>query len=261
MGNINKLDFNATYKEHVRNLQKQHGVRLFSSKSKRKTPMELAVGGDFEAVGHKEVALLRQAGLRDGQYLVDVGCGSGRLAEPLSKAMRNMKYLGIDIIPELLEHARSLVSDPAYRFERAEGLNIQERDGVADMACFFSLMTHLLHEQSYIYLKEALRVLKPGGKAVFSFLEFRVEDHWNVFKVNMEDIGPDGMPGALHLNMFMSRDMIEAWQQRLPMRIDELHSGDEAFIVFDKPITLSDGRVLEGPQHFGQSVCIATKTG
>src|SRR5258708_7287860 len=46
--------------------------------------MSLAVGGEFEAIGLIERDLLIFIGLpRDG-YVVDVGCGSGRLAVPPS---------------------------------------------------------------------------------------------------------------------------------------------------------------------------------
>lgn len=45
-----------------------------------KDAMELAVGGEFEAIGRLEVATLRHFGLKDDGYLIDVGCGSGRLS-------------------------------------------------------------------------------------------------------------------------------------------------------------------------------------
>jgi ubiquinone/menaquinone biosynthesis C-methylase UbiE len=65
---------------------------------------------------------------------------------------------------------------------------IPEKDGEADFVCFFSVLTHLLHEQGFVYLQEAKRVLKPGGKIVFSFLEFAVPDHWAVFEGTVNDI-------------------------------------------------------------------------
>ena len=44
----------------------------------REKAMELAVGGK-DSVGNSELVILDHYGLRDGFYLVDVGCGSGRL--------------------------------------------------------------------------------------------------------------------------------------------------------------------------------------
>ncbi len=45
--------------------------------------------------------MLRQLGLANGMRLVDLGCGSGRLAAALH-GTANISYLGIDIIQALL---------------------------------------------------------------------------------------------------------------------------------------------------------------
>src|ERR1700704_3527549 len=126
----------------------------------RDEAMQMAVGGEFEALGLLERALLIQLGLRANDYLIDVGCGSGRLAKPLSDYLAG-PYLGIDVVPELVDYARTLVGRTDWRFEVAEGFRIPEQDCRADVVCFFSVFTHLLHEQSYLYLQEAKRVLKP----------------------------------------------------------------------------------------------------
>jgi trans-aconitate methyltransferase len=47
--------------------------------------MEMAVGGQFEAFGILMRELLIQTGLERDGYVIDVGCGSGRLAKPLSQ--------------------------------------------------------------------------------------------------------------------------------------------------------------------------------
>jgi 2-polyprenyl-3-methyl-5-hydroxy-6-metoxy-1,4-benzoquinol methylase len=49
------------------------------------TRMEMAVGGQFEAFGILMRELLIQTGLERDGYVIDVGCGSGRLAKPLSQ--------------------------------------------------------------------------------------------------------------------------------------------------------------------------------
>jgi len=74
------------------------------------------------------------------------------------------------------------------------------------MVCFFSVFTHLLHEQSYVYLQEAKRVLKPGGKIIFSFIEFSCEHHWQCFEAAITEIGLN-----LPLYVFIERNAITAW--------------------------------------------------
>jgi SAM-dependent methyltransferase len=156
---VDKLDFQTTYPRLVRSLVKTYGTDR---------AMELAVGDEFSAIGTLELETLKRLGLKKDSYVIDVGCGFGRLAKPLAEYLTG-RYLGIDIVPEFISYARELVRRPNWRFEIAKGLSIPEEDGVADLVCFFSVFTHLLHEQTYCYLEEARRVLKPGGKIVFSF--------------------------------------------------------------------------------------------
>ena len=61
--------------------------------------MHLAIGGEFETMGAIECDILRHFGLASTGYLIDVGCGSGRLAKPLSSYLKG-RYLGIDIVPD-----------------------------------------------------------------------------------------------------------------------------------------------------------------
>ena len=241
----NKLDFRTTYTSVTRSLIAKHGLHQ---------AVRLAIGGEFDSFGILEREILVQYGLQPDGYVVDVGCGSGRLAKPLAEYLTTGKYLGIDIVPELVDYARNLVVRPEWRFEVAEGLCIPDQDGQADMVCFFSVFTHLLHEQSYVYLQEAQRVLKPGGKIIFSFLDFAIPCHWAVFESNVRDIG-----GEYPLNMFISREGIRAWAEHLNLEIEAFHDGDKPHIPLPHPITLEDGTVMQGQGNLGQSVCVLVK--
>src|ERR1700679_3248950 len=99
-------DYSKAYKSHVADLERQ----LCGDDALR-----LAIGGDFVAVGKLEYHLLRSLGLSDGHLLVDVGCGSGRLAcqiAPYSK----IRYVGIDVVPRLIEYAKTLCKRPDWEF-------------------------------------------------------------------------------------------------------------------------------------------------
>jgi len=143
-------DSARTYREFTERLRSQHS---------EETAMSLAVGGQFHSFGVLMRQVLVDAGLRNSDYLIDVGCGSGRLSHTLTME----RYLGTDVVPDLLAYARSLCPNPSWRFALVNDISIPEADGAADMVCFFSVFTHLLHEDSYRYLLEAHRVLKPGG--------------------------------------------------------------------------------------------------
>ena len=242
---VNKLDFNATYSNLVKSLKNSHETDR---------AMELAVGGDFKPFGALELETLKHFGLKEDSYVIDVGCGSGRLAKPLSSYLKG-PYLGIDIVPELVEHAKTIVGRPDWRFAVAEGLRIPEKDGVADFVCFFSVFTHLLLEQTYVYLQEAKRVLKPGGRVVFSFVDLSVPDHWQVFEFTVADLEVNSQP----LNMFFGEDAIRAWARHLELDVHAIQRGDEPYVPLTEPIVFESGAVIENLGTLGQSVGVLQK--
>jgi ubiquinone/menaquinone biosynthesis C-methylase UbiE len=199
--------------------------------------MHLAIGGEFEKMGAIELDIVRHFGLGSDDYLIDVGCGSGRLPRPLASYLRG-RYLGIDVVPDLVDYAQRITGRPDWRFTVVDHISIPERDGQADMVCFFSVLTHLLHEQGYWYLEEARRVLKPGGKIVFSFLEFTQPNHWAVFDAALHN-EKHGIETPL--NIFIERTAIAVWAEHLDMQVERILGGLEA---------ISEAGAL------GQSVCV-----
>lgn len=216
----------------------------FVDRLKREMPhdqaMELAIGGGFEFIGPIEAALLGHYGLPADGHLVDVGCGSGRLAKPLS-ATHKGSYLGLDLVPDLVAHARQIAARPDWRFEVVQHIAIPEADGQADMVCFFSVLTHLLHEHSYWYLEEARRVLKPGGRIVFSFLEFTEPGHFEIFLGTVEQAK---LRIANPLNVFIDRAAIPIWAKGLGLEVVDIRAG-------------ADVIVPEG--NLGQALCVLQK--
>jgi ubiquinone/menaquinone biosynthesis C-methylase UbiE len=185
--------------------------------------MAVAVGGDFERTGKTEAAIVRHLGLRDGMSLIDLGCGSGRLAWALGQTMR-LDYLGIDIVQALLDYAATR-SPRTYRFVLNRTLDIPARDASADMVCAFSVFTHLLHAESYLYMQDIKRVLRPGGRLVFSFLEFADPAHWVVFDGTVNATRASSLP---HLNQFIERNAIDLWAQKLGYERETFIDGAEA---------------------------------
>ena len=214
--------------------------------------MSAAVGGQFEAFGILSRQVLLDAGLKDSDFLIDVGCGSGRLAHVLNVE----RYLGTDVVPELLQHAQSLCVGRNWRFELVDGIVIPEQDRTADMVCFFSVFTHLLHEDSFRYLREAQRVLRPGGAAVISFLEFRLASHWPIFEHSVQAREEDTLKEH---TQFLSRDTLAAWAAHTGLTIEATFDGDVPHINPPHPVTLDDGTIIPGPTSLGQSVCILKK--
>lgn len=226
-----KFHFVEDYERYVADLIRQHPID---------TAMSLAVGGSYEAVGAIECAILRHAGLEPGMAVVDLGCGSGRLAAALSRAF-DVSYLGLDVVPALLDYARTK-APKAYRFVLNRALSLPVEAASADMLCAFSVFTHLLHAETYLYLEDAHRALRPGGRVVLSFLEFAIPDHWAVFDKTIQAQRGSTVP---HLNQFIERNQIIVWSQRLG------YAG----------VSFIDGNTAPWPsgEPLGQSIAILTK--
>jgi hypothetical protein len=92
-----------------------------------------------------------------------------------------------------------------------------------------------------MYMQDIRRALKPGGKLVFSFLEFANNNHWSVFDYTISAQRDNNVP---HLNIFIERGAIEIWAQHGSWLIERYIDGSEA---------VGDG----GP--LGQSTVILTK--
>src|SRR5438477_10467532 len=133
------------YIAHVRGLEQ----RLGSGNE----AVRLAVGGEFEAVGKLEYYLLRSLGLTTGHLVVDIGCGSGRLAQQLASD-KGIRYIGTDVVPRLIESAQALTMRDDWKFSVIDDVQIPCTDNVADFVTFFSVLTHTTHEEGCNSFKE-----------------------------------------------------------------------------------------------------------
>lgn len=233
--------FLSSYLKHSKDLLETH---------EESQAMSLAVGGDYDAVGALEFLLLKHLGLQPHHQVIDVGCGSGRLAFQLRDHLRG-GYVGMDVVPELFQYAQKKCDREDWRFYAAPGTTIPEPDASADFITFFSVFTHLEFEDTFRYLVDAARVLKPGGSIVFSFLEFRMSSHWNIFEASLKDERPDKV-----LNQFMDRDAIHAWALHAGLDVEALLDGESLYIPLDQTIRWDDGREMSGWGSLGQSVCV-----
>jgi ubiquinone/menaquinone biosynthesis C-methylase UbiE len=229
-----KFHFVEDYERYVAQLIATHPID---------EAMSLAVGGDYERVGKIEAAILKSFGLKEGMHLVDLGCGSGRLAVVLYNSIE-ITFTGTDVVAALLDYAASKA--PKYQFVLHQQLSIPAPDASADMVTAFSLFTHLLHAETYLYLEDARRVLKPGGRIIFSFLEFAESGHWAVFESTVD---VTRTAAQSHLNTFIERNSIQVWADHLGFEVERFVSGGDtawdapalgqATVVLRKPISQS----------------------
>lgn len=144
--------------------------------------------GEPVATGEELVRLLRRFGnLRRHDRVLDVGCGPGRVAIPLQRVLTRGSYEGLDIVEGIIEWNRVNITgvSPHFRFHHLEvESSLYNPGGGAPAARVtfpfaageftrvfaFSLFSHLPAEGASRYLSEIARVLRPGGKALLTFL-------------------------------------------------------------------------------------------
>lgn len=141
---------------------------------------ERAVGGDYEHVGKLQANLVGELAPPGPYTLIDIGCGSGRTAFALRGEDR-LSYIGIDVVPELIDYAKKKANRPDWRFELISSIAIPADSAVADIVLVMSVFTHLTPDEIKTYLAECHRVLKPGGALIASYLERDNERHRTLF--------------------------------------------------------------------------------
>lgn len=72
------------------------------------------------------------AGVRDGEKVLDAGCGTGSLSATLASVTGASKIVGIDPSPGFIEYARAQVSDPRVTFEVGDAENLPYPDASFD---------------------------------------------------------------------------------------------------------------------------------
>ncbi|MGB6431688.1 MAG: class I SAM-dependent methyltransferase [Candidatus Acidiferrales bacterium] len=110
--------------------------------------------------------LAKFAGVRAGQQVLDVGCGTGVAA--ITAARMGAMVSAIDLTPELLERARANSKIAALEVDWREGdvEQLPYGDGAFDVV--LSEFGHMFAPRPGVALGEMLRVLKPGGTIAFA---------------------------------------------------------------------------------------------
>jgi SAM-dependent methyltransferase len=141
--------------------------------------------GDFRAIGEEMVGLLvRYGGLGKSDRVLDIGSGIGRVAIPLTRYLEST-YDGFDIVRSGVRWCQRHITPrhPNFRFHLidvrsteyggrggdASRFRFPFGDASFDFVIATSLFTHLLFDETRQYLREAHRVLAPGGRLFATF--------------------------------------------------------------------------------------------
>jgi ubiquinone/menaquinone biosynthesis C-methylase UbiE len=111
-------------------------------------------------------SLLRQARLRAGEAVLDVGCGTGTLAIAALAHEPGASVTGLDADDRILALARRKAAQAGaeIRFEQALADQMPFADAQFDVVLSSLFFHHLATANKRATLREIARVLKPGGR-------------------------------------------------------------------------------------------------
>jgi ubiquinone/menaquinone biosynthesis C-methylase UbiE len=110
--------------------------------------------------------LVKHAGVRGGQKVLDVACGTGPTA--VTAARLGAKVTALDLTPELLNRARqnAKIAEVEIEWHEGDAEHLPFADATFDVV--LSQYGHIFAPRPAVAIAEMLRVLKPGGTIAFS---------------------------------------------------------------------------------------------
>ena len=110
--------------------------------------------------------LVKQAGIKKGHRVLDLGCGTGTLALLIKSHHPKADVFGLDADPRVLEVARAKATKArlSIRLDRGMAFELPYSHGSFDRVISSLMFHHLTRENKERTLREAFRVLRPRGE-------------------------------------------------------------------------------------------------
>jgi SAM-dependent methyltransferase len=216
--------------------------------------------------------LVEHAGLTSASAVLDIGCGIGRVAIPLTRYVTDGRYEGLDIVADGIDWCQENITTkyPNFRFTLADVFNKEYHphgraeakdyrfpypDDTFDIVVLTSVFTHMLPPEVEHYMSEIVRVLRPGARCYITHLL-------------VDEISETSMQGGLSTIRF-KHHIPPYWL--IDEKVPELSVGYDASYVralharhgMDQDFRVLygtwSGRPLEGPApDFAQDIVLAS---
>jgi len=165
-----------------------------------------------------------------GRRALEIGCGPGRLMRPMSRHFREIH--GVDVSDEMIAQARHKLPDiPHAHFHHTTGsdLSLFPSDHF-DFVYSYAVFQHIPSaEIVFSYLRETVRVLKPGGFARLQIDGFprpaRVHNTWDGVGIGADEIRAFTRRHGILLMSLTGVDtqyMWTTWRKPFPCRIRQV---------------------------------------
>lgn len=197
--------------------------------------------------------------LRDGDSLLDLGCGNGRVYEFLQKGEKDVRYTGLDFSEKLIEQGRKKYPDAAFVVSDMTELPFKEEsfDHVWAIASFHHLPTRELRKRC---LDEIQRVLKPGGYFIMTCWSLFQKKYRSAFLKNWKYLLKADLERFSDLQIPWKNQSGETLAERYyhaftPRRLCKLVQ-ESGFEIVDEFYSLKDKKVNFFKSH---NICIVAK--
>jgi len=152
---------------------------------------------------HHDKFRLFQGCLKAGERHLDVGCGPGTFIATLPESVLST---GVDIAAEQIAYARRANARSGATYETITPGTLPFADGAFDVVSAIELVEHLRGEEISRLVREVYRVLRPGGRALFSTPNYA--SLWPVVEALVNRLGPVSYDGQ-HVTRFNARTLRE----------------------------------------------------
>lgn len=154
----------------------------------RRLRVRVSGANNFKTVGEEFLKyFIELGGLKPTERVLDIGCGIGRMAVPLTRYLdKKGSYEGFDVLAEGIRwDTRNITPKfPNFYFQfvdlynksynpngklRSNEFTFPYENDSFDFIFLISVFTHMLPEDVENYLSEISRVIKTGGKCLIAF--------------------------------------------------------------------------------------------
>ena len=170
--------------------------------------------GEFVGIGDEFLRYFVDLGnLRPQESVLDIGCGTGRMARPLTSYLSDGSYDGIDIVDRSIAWCQRTYGTrfPKFRFHFLDAYNgvynptgkwdareyrFPFADSAFDFVFLTSVFTHMLPTEMENYLSEISRMTKPGGRCLITYFLLNPDSRQRISAGQANRTFPHQVPGC-----------------------------------------------------------------
>lgn len=132
---------------------------------------------DWERHGVLQFEFLKAQGLQPQHYMLEIGCGTGRLARKVVPYLGQANYRGCDISEGALIAAQELAAEEGWRCKLPQfSRSMSDAWLSVDFVWAFSVFIHVPRAVMVYLMRSAAQLMKPDARFLFSYVPEQVDE-------------------------------------------------------------------------------------